>query len=73
MAAVAVERVTVALCRVEHPIAVLSLVDRRPRKPTRKQWVLVRGLERVLYGVHDACRSTGAFANHLAKWQPSAR
>lgn len=67
MDAVAVERVAVALGGAEHPLAVLSLVDRRPRKPARKQFVLVRGIERVLYGVQEACRSTGAFANHLAK------
>ena len=67
MDAVAVERVVVALGGAEHALAVLSFADRRARKATRKQWLLVRGLERVLYGVHDACRSTGAFGAHLSK------
>ena len=67
MDAVAVERVAVALGGAEHAIAVLSFVDRRARKAARKQWVLVRGLERVLYGVRDGGRSTGAFGAHLSK------
>ena len=67
MDAVGVERVVVALGGAEHTLAILSLVDRRARKATRKQFVLVRGLERVLYGVHDGGRSTGAFGAHLGK------
>ena len=67
MDAVAVERVAVTLGGAEHALAVLSFVDRRPRKAARKQWVLVRGLERVLYGVRDGGRSTGAFGAHLSK------
>lgn len=65
---VPVETLTVTLRGQTHPFPTLAFVDRRGRKPWRpKTWVLVRGLERVLYGVRDCGRSTGAFANHLSK------
>lgn len=49
-----------------HAFPTLAFVDRRGRKPWRvKTWVLVRGIERVLYGLADGARSTGAFAAHL--------
>ena len=66
--AVAAERFTVALGGGEEMFSVLSFIDRRGRKPhRRKQWILVRSIERLLYGVGAGSRSTGAFACHLAK------
>ena len=67
-AAVPVETIVVAMGAVEHELRVLSMVDRRGRKPhRRKQWLLVRGIERVLHGIGDSDRSTGRFALHLGK------
>ena len=67
-AAVATETLTIAHHGQEHAFPVLSFVDRRGRKPyRRKQWVLIRAVERLLFGVHESARSTGAFANHLSK------
>lgn len=68
MATVATETLTVALSGKETQLTVLSFVDRRGRKPyRRKQWLLVRGLERLLFNVGEGQRSTGAFAAHLGK------
>ena len=65
-AAVATETVVVALGGVEHTLTTLSFLDRRDRRPRRKVWVLVRGIERVLFNVGPGDRSTGAFAAHLS-------
>ena len=66
-AAVAVETLTVALQGREEKLTVLSFMDRRTRPNRRKQWLLIRGLERLLFGVGEGDRSTGAFAAHLGK------
>ena len=66
-AAVAVETLTVALQGREERLTVLSFVDRRTRPNRRKQWLLIRSLERLLFGVGEGDRSTGAFAAHLGK------
>lgn len=65
-APVATETVVVALGGVEHTLTTLSFLDRRDRRPRRKVWVLVRGIERVLFNVGPGDRSTGAFAAHLS-------
>ena len=68
MSAVASQQFTVALGGAEEEFSVLSFIDRRGRKPhRRKQWILVRSIERLLYGVGAGSRSTGAFACHLSK------
>ena len=66
--AVPAETLTVHLGEQAHPFPTLSLVDRRGRKATwrSKVWVLVRGIERVLYGVQPGSRSTGRFATFLS-------
>ena len=52
----------------QYDFPTLSFVDRRGRKPWRvKTWVLLRGIERILYGLQPGGRSTGAFAAHLSK------
>jgi len=67
-AGVATETLVVALGGEETQLSVLSFVDRRGRKPyRRKQFLLVRGLERLLFNVQHGQRSTGAFAAHLGK------
>ena len=67
-AAVPVETIAVALGGQEHDLRVLSMIDRRGRKPhRRKQWLLVRGIERLLHGIGASDRSTGRFALHLDK------
>jgi hypothetical protein len=64
---VPVETLRVSLSGAEHTLQVLSFVDRRGRKPYRqKQWLVVRGVEALLYDVGVGNRSTGAFASHLA-------
>ena len=66
--AVATQRLTVTLGGEEHELTVLSFIDRRGRRPhRRKQWVLVRSIERLLFGVRDGARSTGALVAHLNK------
>ena len=66
--AVATETLTLALGGEEHTLTILSFVDRRGRKPhRRKQWLLVRAIERLLFSVRDGARSTGAYAAHLGK------
>ena len=66
--AVATQRLTVVLAGEEHDLTVLSFIDRRGRRPhRRKQWVLVRSIERLLFGVRDGARSTGALVAHLNK------
>ena len=66
--AVATQRLTVALAGEDHDLTVLSFIDRRGRRPhRRKQWVLVRSIERLLFGVRDGARSTGALVAHLNK------
>ena len=68
MSAVASQQFTVHLDGAEEQFSVLSFIDRRGRKPhRRKQWILVRSIERLLYGVGAGSRSTGAFAAHLSK------
>lgn len=66
-APVSVEVLTVKLPNgTNHPFPTLSFPDRRGRKPWRvKTWCLMRAIERVLYHVGDASRSTGAFAAHM--------
>ena len=59
------ETLTVALRGVEHALEVLSLPDRRKRGAKQKAWVLVRAVEKLLYDVQ--ARSTGRFADHLAR------
>ena len=66
-AAVAVETLTVALGGREENMTVLSFLDRRSRPYRRKQWLLIRGIERLLFNVGEFNRSTGAFAAHLNK------
>ena len=66
--AVATETLSVTLSGTAHDMPVLSFVDRRGRRPhRRKQFLLVRAIERLLFGVRDGARSTGAFAAHLSK------
>ena len=65
--AVAMETLAIALGGEEHAFPILSFLDRRGRKDQRKQWVLVRAVERLLYGVTEGARSTGRFALHLGK------
>ena len=65
--AVATETLAIALGGAEHSFPIFSFLDRRTRKPQRKQWVLVRAVERLLYGVTEGSRSTGRFALHLGK------
>ena len=66
--AVATETLSVTLSGTVHEMAVLSFIDRRGRRPhRRKQWLLVRGVERLLFGVGAGDRSTGAFQAHLSK------
>ena len=65
--AVATETLIIALDGEDHSFPILSFIDRRGRKEQRKQWVLVRGVERLLFGVRDGARSTGAFQLHLSK------
>ena len=67
-AAVPVETIAVTLGGQDHDLRVLSMIDRRGRKPhRRKQWLLVRGIERLLHGIGAGDRSTGRFALHLDK------
>ena len=67
-AAVPAETLTVHLGERALPFPTLAFVDRRGRKATwrSKTWVLVRGIERVLYGVEPGVRSTGRFATFLS-------
>ena len=64
--AVATETLAIALAGEEHSFPIFSFLDRRMRKPQRKQWVLVRAVERLLFGVTEGVRSTGRFALHLS-------
>ena len=66
--AVPAETLAVKLHEQTHPFPTLAFVDRRGRKSSwrAKTWVLVRGIERVLYGVQPGCRSTGRFATFLS-------
>lgn len=62
--AVPVETLTIELNRTTHAFPILSLFDRRGRKPyRRKQWCLIRAIEKLTHDVRT--RSAGAFANHL--------
>ena len=61
----AVETLSIDYNGACHAFPVISLIDRRGKASRRKQWCLVRGIERLLYGV--TMRSTGAFAAHLSK------
>ena len=61
---VPVETLTIELHRTTHAFPILSLLDRRGRKPyRRKQFCLIRAIEKLTHDV--SARSTGAFANHL--------
>ena len=63
--AVPVETLTIELGRATHAFPILSILDRRGRKPyRRKQWCLIRAIEKLTHDVHQ--RSSGAFANHLS-------
>ena len=64
---VATENLVVEVSGIEHALSVISFVDRRKKPHRRKAWVLIRGIERLLFGVNEGCRSTGAFAAHLIK------
>ena len=66
-AAVAVQELSVSLNGTEETLSVLSFIDRRKRPFRRKNWLLIRGIERLLFGVRHGDRSTGAFAAHLSK------
>ena len=66
MAGVLVQTLTVELRGAKHEFPTLSFPDRRARVAKTKTWVLVRGIERVLFGVQEGGRSTGAFAAHLS-------
>jgi hypothetical protein len=62
--AVPVETLSIELHDMAHAFPILSLPDRRGRKPYRqKQWCLVRAIEKLAFDVRD--RSSGAFAQHL--------
>jgi len=66
---VATETLTVTLYNQgeQYAFPTLAFVDRRGRKPWRvKTWCLVRGIERILYGMQAGARSTGRFALHLS-------
>ena len=65
--AVATETLAIAFNGETHSFPIFSFFDRRGRRELRKQWVLVRAVERLLYGVTEGSRSTGRFALHLAK------
>ena len=65
--AVATETLAIGLGGEQHSFPIFSFLDRRMRKPQRKQWVLVRAVERLLFGVTEGVRSTGRFALHLSK------
>jgi len=65
--AVATESFTVQLGAGTEELTALSFIDRRKKPYRRKQWVLVRSLEKMLYGVGLHSRSTGAFSAHLSK------
>ena len=65
-AAVAVQQLSVSLHGREETISVLSFIDRRKNPRRRKQWLLIRHIERLLYGVEEGGRSTGAFSAHLS-------
>ena len=62
--AVPVETLTIELGGTKHAFPILSILDRRGRKPhRRKQFCLIRAIEKLTHDVHQ--RSSGAFANHL--------
>ena len=65
--AVATESFTVQLGAGTEELTALSFIDRRKKPYRRKQWILVRSLEKMLYGVGLHQRSTGAFSAHLSK------
>ena len=48
-----------------HAFPILSIVDRRPRRPIRKQWCIIRAMETLLWNVGHI-RSAGQMASHLA-------
>ena len=62
--AVPVEWLSIDLHGVSHAFPILSIVDRRPRTASRKQWVLVRAVEKLTHGVGNI-RSAGQLAKHL--------
>ena len=63
--AIPIETLSVTMRGVTHALTVISLPDRRKRGSKRKAWVLVRAVEQLLFDV--SARSTGRFADHLAR------
>ena len=66
MAAVTVETLTIELHGTQYAFPVLSLVDRRPRKHARKQFCLIRAIEKLTHNV-GGTRSAGQIAQLLAE------
>ena len=56
--AVPVETLSIPLHGATHSFPVLSLVDRRPRKHQRKQFCLIRAIEKLTHNVGQT-RSAG--------------
>lgn len=64
------EILTVRMNDEEYPLPTLSFVDRRSKDKTlwkRKTWVLLRGIERILFDVEPGMRSTGRLVQFLSK------
>ena len=64
MAAMPVETLSIELHGATHAFPILSIVDRRPRKHARKQWCLIRAIEKLTHNVGQT-RSAGQIAQHL--------
>ena len=62
--AVVVETLRIKLRGTTYDFPLISMMDRRPAKPRRKVWALVRATEQILYGIGTS-RSTGRFKAHL--------
>ena len=62
--AVSVQVVTVEVGSNQYTYPLISMMDRRVGKPTRRVWALVRATEQVLFEIGDS-RSTGRFKSHL--------
>ena len=63
--AVPVETLSIELHGATHSFPIVSLVDRRPRKHVRKQWVILRAVEKLTHNVGQI-RSAGQITQHLA-------
>jgi hypothetical protein len=62
--AVPTETLSIELHGATHSFPILSLVDRRPRTHARKQWVILRAVEKLTHNVGQT-RSAGQIAQHL--------